>query len=93
MTDHGHGPYSPGQTFPLVDADRSHEDREYQRRTVDAGFIEPRIPELDDWCTMRLRIATSAAGTALEIGPYDLSLEDIYALRDAIDAYLRATGR
>ncbi len=79
--------------FPILDADRSAASAETGRHVCDEfPPMEPYIGEMDNWCTMPLRLAYSAtAGFCLEIGPYDLDAADIRALRRAIAAYDDAT--
>ncbi|MEB3048653.1 hypothetical protein KV112_02685 [Mycolicibacter sp. MYC123] len=90
-----YGPYVPGETFPVLDADRSHADREYQRHVIaECGFTEPYISETDDWCTMPLRVVVdSASDVHIEFGPYDLNIADIQALQRAIGTYYENVNR
>ena len=81
--------------FPILDAERSAANDELGRFVVEGfGYVEPHIDELDSWCSMGVRLAhNDAAGWVLELGPYDLDGTDIHALRQAIHAYDRATGK
>lgn len=81
--------------FPVLDAPRTRATAEVGRVVVDhLGYVEPRIDETDDWCSMPLRLAHSqAAGWYLELGPYELDIADILRLREAIAAYDSAVGR
>ncbi|MGB5796886.1 MAG: hypothetical protein WBH51_13990 [Mycolicibacter algericus] len=90
-----YGPYVPGETFPVLDADRSHADREYHRHVIaETGYAEPYIAELDDWATMPLRVVVdSAADVHIEFGPYDLNIADIQALQRAIGTYYENVNR
>lgn len=93
MTDHS--PCAPGETFPILDADRSFADREYNRHVIaETGFTEPYIGETDDWVTMPLRVVVDAAsGVHIELGPYDLGIADIRALQGAIRTYYENASR
>lgn len=81
--------------FPVLDAPRTDADAELGRIVLDRfGFVEPHVPELDWWCAMPLRLVYDQAGDVhLEIGPYSMSECDIEALRTALRAYDRHTGR
>jgi hypothetical protein len=94
MTDDRHlGHTTPG--FPILDADRQGDNTMCVRTIFDVhGYVEPYIPEMDSWVSMPLRLAHSqSAGFYLELGPYDLDAADIRRLREALDAYDRATVR
>lgn len=79
--------------FPVLDADRSHPDREYSRHIIDVlPPVEPYITELDSWVALPVRLAYSqASGFYLELGPYDLDRADIEVMRRAVAAYDAAT--
>ncbi|OBH20800.1 hypothetical protein [Mycolicibacter sinensis] len=82
--------YSSTQAnFPILDADRSHDDAEYGRQViVECGYVEPRISETDDWCSLPIRVITDqASGLHIELGPYDLDAADIRDLAGALHAY------
>lgn len=81
--------------FPTLDTDRA-ADADVCGRVILDVFppVEARVPDLDNWVAMPLRLAHSqAAGVYLELGPYDLDAADIGALRQAISAYDAAVGR
>lgn len=75
--------------FPILDAPRTEADAELGRLVIaDLGAIEPHIAEVDDWCTMPVRIVhDQAGGLHMELGPYSLDVTDIAKLREAIRQY------
>lgn len=79
--------------FPILDADRSHPDREYSRVIIDVlPPVEAYITEMDSWVAMPVRLAYSQSnGIYLEVGPYDLDRADIEVMRRAVAAYDAAT--
>ena len=82
-------------SFPLLDAPRADANAELSRVILDfCGYVEPNIPELDDWCSMPVRLVhDQAGGFHLELGPYGIDRRDIEVLRAAIHAYDEAVGR
>lgn len=80
--------------FPVLDSNRTYETAEFNRFILDVfGYIEPHIDEIDEWCSMPIRLVhDQAADWHLEIGPYSISRGDIRRLQEAIDAYYQATG-
>lgn len=75
--------------FPVLDADRAADGYVCHRAILDVfPAVEARVPDLDNWVSMPVRLAHSqAAGMYLEVGPYDLDRTAIDALRRAVAAY------
>ena len=73
--------------YPVLDGDRTADNNDVYRVVLVDTIepIEPRIPEVDFWCEMPVRIShDTGQGIALEIGPYTLDDSDIDTLRGAI---------
>lgn len=75
--------------FPVLDAPRDFDNREYHRHIIkDFGYIDPYISEIDYWTSMPVRlIHDTAGGYRIELGPYSLSRYDVNCLREAIAAF------
>ena len=87
--------HHPAYDFPLLDCERQADTRVCNRVVCDVFRpVEARLPDLDTWRTMPVRLSYSqAAGFYLELGPYDLDAADIGVLRRAIAAYDAAVGQ
>lgn len=82
--------YSPGAVnFPIIDAGYDYANQVYNREVIsEVGYVEPHISEIDDWCTMPVRVVVDAAsGIHIEVGPYGLDAADVRMLQNAIRAY------
>lgn len=81
--------------FPVLDAPRTDANAELGRAIVDfLGYVEPHIPETDNWCSMPVRLVyDQAGGFHIELGPYGLDAADVHTLRQAIHAYDLANGK
>lgn len=82
-------------SFPILDADRDHANREYHRCILDfIGHVEAYVDEMDSWVAMPVRLVhTTAGGFGIELGPYSFDIADVRVMQAAIESYHRAVGK